>query len=126
MSYTDIHPEFKPDESTVNHTFGILTCLFSCILSASASISIEALIKTSPHSLPLMQSNALLYTYGILSHLLIRVSGLGFKSMPYWFEGYNFWGAVAVVNGAGMGLVVSLVVERINSMAKVRVIHVNI
>ncbi|GMH91476.1 hypothetical protein TL16_g12069 [Triparma laevis f. inornata] len=65
-----------------------------------------------------MQSNALLYTYGILSHLLIRVSGLGFKSMPYWFEGYNFWGAVAVVNGAGMGLVVSLVVERINSMAK--------
>ncbi|GMI14522.1 hypothetical protein TrVE_jg10508 [Triparma verrucosa] len=121
MSHTDIHEDYKPETSSIDHTFGVLMCISGCVLSAAAAVSMEGLVKnddSNPNPLTLMESNVRLYSYGILSHVVVRTSGLGIHTLPYWFVGYNSWGLIALVNQAFMGLAVSFVVHRINSMAK--------
>jgi len=97
---------------------GILICVILALLSASAGISTEWLMKKSSlKSEPLHLQNMHLYFFGIL--FCGMFSWAEWTSTQNVFEGYNFTTLLVILSYAFSGLIVSIIMKYADNMVKI-------
>jgi len=103
---------------------GILICIALSILSASAGITTEWIMKKSNlKNDPLQRQNMHLYFFGIIFNFL----GYWFSndSKGSFFEGYNFVTLLVVMSYSFSGLIVSVIMKYADNMVKIYAVAVS-
>lgn len=98
---------------------GLLFAVVSCLLSAFGGVYSEKLLKDQPKD-SIHWQNIQLYAWGILFNMVgMLVNNSGAVAERGFFDGYNMWACVVVVNNALNGLAISAILKYADNIARV-------
>jgi len=99
--------------------FGVVLLIGSCVLSAMGGIYNEKLLKED-NKLSIHMQNILLYTWGIAFNTAgVLLHGPEMITPSRFFNGYNFWTVIVVLNNALNGLAISAILKYADNIARV-------